>query len=457
MKKLMQLKKRIVQAVAIASVVLGVAMLVGAQAADNKESDSAPTAPAEKSVKSEKCIVEAVLDNTIGLASLDFVKRAKKRVESHGCGSVLMLINTPGGNLQTTRLIVEEILNSRVPFLCLVYPAGAHAGSAGAIILEACHLTGAVGATNIGAATPISEGGDNIQADLRKKILNDTTAWLESIVKTRGRSQKFAHDIITEAKAVSAQEAFELKAIDFVGDSKAEFIKFAAGRTVKVDENLEMKISVGPIVVLDQDLRFRTMDLLMNPQFAYMLMMGSLALLYFEVTHPGMVAPGVVGGIGLILSLISLHMLDATWGAVLLILIGIGLLVAEAFIAGFGIIGFGGVVAFFIGSLFLFDPESTGYALPMILIIPTVLTVGAVMLGIAYLAFSARKRKRRTGFDGLVGQFGKVTEVQPGDGRYGYVEVAGELWKCTSDIALRTGERVKITGHQGFTLDVKAN
>lgn len=410
----------------------------------------------DKKASVEKCVIEAALDNMIGLASLDFVKRAKKRAESHGCGSILLLINTPGGNLQTTRSIVEQILNSRVPFLCLVYPAGAHAGSAGAIILEACHLAGAVGATNIGAATPISESGENIPSDLRKKILNDTVAWLDSIVKTRGRSQKFDRDIIEQAKAVSAQEAFELKAIDYVGESKADFLKFAAGRNVKVDENLEMKISVGPIVTLEQDLRFRAMDLLMNPQFAYMLLMGSLALLYFEITHPGIVAPGVVGGIGLVISLISLNMLDATWGALILILIGIGLLIAEAFIASFGIIGLGGIVAFFIGSLFLFDPEATGYSLSMMLILPTVAVIGAAMLGVAYLAFSARKRKRKGGFETMVGQFGKVTEVQPGDGRYGYIEMSGELWKCTSDNPLRTGERVKIIGHQGFTLNVKS-
>jgi membrane-bound serine protease (ClpP class) len=405
----------------------------------------------------EKCVIEANIDNVIGLASLDFVKRAKKRAETHGCGSILLLINTPGGNLQTTRSIVEEILNSKIPFLCLVYPSGAHAGSAGAIILESCHLAGAVEATNIGAATPINESGSNIPSDLRKKILNDTSAWLAAIMKTRGRNDQFAKDIIEQAKAVSAHEAFDIKAIDFVGATKDDFLKFANGRTVKVDENLEMKVAVGPVIVLDQDLRFKIMDLLMNPEFAYMLFMASLALLYFEITHPGMMAPGVVGGLGLIISLISLQMLDATWGAILLIIIGIGLLIAEAFVAGFGVIGLGGVVAFFIGSLFLFDPETTGYHLPLTLILPTVIFLGGILCGLAYLAFTARKRKRKGGFDNLVGQVAKVTEVQPGDGKFGYVLIDGELWKCTCQSPMRKGERVKVTGHQGFTLDVKVD
>jgi membrane-bound serine protease (ClpP class) len=406
----------------------------------------------------QKCVIEASLNNTIGLASLDFVQRAKKRAAAHDCGSVLMLINTPGGSLQTTRLIVEEILNSPVPFLCFVYPAGAHAGSAGAIILESCHLAGAVSASNIGAATPISETGENIPTDLRNKILNDTVAWLDSIVKVRGRSSTFAKDIIEKAKAVSAKEAYALKAIDFVGDSKAEFMQFAAGRSVKlvskIDGASQATVTVGPVVPFEQDLRFRVMDLLMNPQFAYLLLMGSLALLYFELTHPGMVAPGVVGGIGFILALISLHTLDATWGSVLLILVGIALLFAEAFVAGYGVIGFGGVVSFFVGSLFLFDPELTGYSLPLSLILPTVVLIGALMLGIAYMAFSARRRQRKAGYDGLVGRSARITEVQAADGHLGFLEVSGELWKCRSEDLISLGDEVKIVGHDGLTLKV---
>ena len=341
--------------------------------------------------------------------------------------------------------------------LCLIYPAGAHAGSAGAIIVQACHVSGAVEATNIGAATPISSMGENIPEDLRKKLLNDTRAWVEGLAKLRGRSEKFAQDIVEQAKAVSAREALQIKAIDFVGNSKEDFLKFAEGRTVKLSENTEAKVVLGDIIVFKQDFRYKVMDLLMNPQVAYLMFMGSIGLLYFELTHPGMIAPGVIGGVGFIISLVSMHMLDVAWGAVLLILVGISLLVAEAFVAGFGMLGIGGIVSFFIGSLFLFDPEQSGFLLPMSTILPTSLLIGLLMMGIAYLAYSSRKRRTRAAFDDIIGHFGRVSEVQPGDDTYGFIEIEGEIWRATSQTPMKVGDRVKVLKHEGLTLHVSSN
>jgi membrane-bound serine protease (ClpP class) len=196
------------------------------------------------------------------------------------------------------------------------------------------------------------------------------------------------------------------------------------------------------------------MDLLMNPQVAYLIFMGSLGLLYYELTHPGVIAPGVVGGVGLIISLVSLHMLDATWGAARLILLGIAFLVAEAFVPGFGILGAGGIVAFFVGSLFLFDFETTGYQLPLSLVASTTLPLGAMMLGVAYLAYSTRKLRRHGAADDFTGRAAKVDTVQEGDSTFGYVEIDGELWKCTAEKPLKKGETVYILKNQGLTLTV---
>ena len=410
--------------------------------------------PASATAQATQCVLETKLDNVIGPASLDLVQRAKRRAIKNNCGSVLLLINTPGGNLQTTRLIVEEILNSPVPFLCFVYPPGGHAGSAGAIILQSCHLAGAAEGTNIGAATPIEETGANIPSDLRKKILNDTVAWVTSLAHLRGRNEKFAEDIIRQAKAVSADDALKLKAIEFVGATPEDFLKFAVGRTIRLEDNREVELRPGRVILFSHDLRFKVMDILMNPQVAYFLLMGSLGLLYFEITHPGFVAPGVIGGLGLILALSALHMMDVTWGAVLLILSGIGLLIAEAFMPTFGIVGFGGIVAFFIGSLFLFDYGATGFSLPLSVILPTVIFLGALLLGIAYLAFSYRKRRKLAGFGALIGILAKVTDIQAGDAKHGYVEVEGELWRFESDEPLTIGQEVRIMNHKGFTLQV---
>ncbi len=400
------------------------------------------------------CVLQTTLDNVIGPASLDLIQRAKTRAVKSHCGAVLLLINTPGGNLQSTRYIVEEILNSPVPFLCYVYPPGGHAGSAGAIILQSCHLSGAAEGTNIGAATPIDETGANIPSDLRRKILNDTVAWVTSLARMRGRNTQFAEDIIRQAKAVSAQDALKLNAIEFVGTTPEEFLKFAGTRTLQLENHTKVQLHPGRIIVFEHDLRFQVMDILMNPQIAYLLLMGSLALLYFEITHPGFVAPGVLGGLGLIIALVAMHMMDVTWGAVLLILSGIGLLIGEAFMPTFGIVGLGGVAAFFMGSLFLFDYGTTGFALPLFIILPTVIFLGALLLGIAYLAFSGRKRKKLAGFGALVGRRGRISELRDGDVKRGYVEVDGELWRFESEDSLTIGQTVQIINHNGFTLRV---
>ena len=319
----------------------------------------------------QRCTMEISIYGGIGPASLDILERAQKRAEKLNCGSLLLIINTPGGNLQSTRLIVENILNSPLPVLCLVAPSGAHAGSAGAIIMQACHVSGALEATNLGAATPVSGGGDQMSDDMRNKIMNDTRSWVEGLAKLRGRNEEFAKDIVESAKAVAAREAFEINAIDWVGARKLDFLTFADGKEVKMSDDEMPIVQTGDITTFEPDLRHQVLSFFTNPQIAYLIFMGSLGLLYFELTNPGLMVPGVVGAVGLIVSLVSLHMLEVTWAGLLLIVLGMALMVAEAFVASFGILGIGGVTAFVIGSIFLFDTEATGYVLPLSTVIPT--------------------------------------------------------------------------------------
>jgi membrane-bound serine protease (ClpP class) len=400
------------------------------------------------------CTLEFKIDGAIGPASLDLLERAEKRALQNNCASILMVLNTPGGSLQTTRLMVEKILASKVPYLCLVAPAGGHAGSAGAILLQACHFSGAFNTTNIGAATPVSGGGEQIGEDMRKKLVNDTKSWVVGLAELRGRNVKFAQEIVEDAKAVSAREALEIKAIEWTGDVKESFVSAANGRKTTI-ENKDATISTGALVEFAQDLRYRIMDFLTNPQFAYLLFMGSLGLLYFELTHPGTIAPGVIGAIGLAISLVSLHMLNVTWGGVLLIVLGLMLMIAEAFVASFGILGIGGVIAFFIGSLFLFDVDVQGFELPLLTILPVTLFLGALMVGIAYLAYSTRKRVHhdQSGKEYLMGKTGFVTSIE-GNGDHGYAEIEGEVWKFQSVAAVTVGDKVRVSQIQGLTLSV---
>jgi membrane-bound serine protease (ClpP class) len=192
-----------------------------------------------------------------------------------------------------------------------------------------------------------------------------------------------------------------------------------------------------------------------DPQTTYMLFMGSLALLYYEITHPGLMVPGVVGAAGLIMSLVSLHKLDVTWGGLLLLLLGVALMIAELFVAGFGILGVGGIACFVVGSMILFDPARTGVGLPLGLIIPTSVGLGLIMLLITFLAVKTRQVKKRGGFDDLMGLQGKVVEVNPQDPREGQIEVAGEIWHFRSDHPAQLGESLKIIGHTGLTVQTE--
>jgi membrane-bound serine protease (ClpP class) len=399
-----------------------------------------------------ECTKEVQVTDIIGPATVDLLKRVEKRAAQENCASILLLVNTPGGSLQSTRQIVEMILNSPKPYLCLVAPSGGHAGSAGAIILQACHVNGALNGTNLGAATPVTMGGD-LPKDLRQKILNDTRSWLESLTRLRGRSDKFGQDIILEAKAVTAEDALKLKAIDFVGPTVADFLKFSEGRKVKMSEAKIETVRTGTLSVFELDTRHKVVSLLTDPEFAYMLLLGSLALLYFEITHPGTFVAGVLGALGLIIAMVALDKLDVEWGGLMLIFLGVGLLIAEMFVPAFGSLGVGGVVSFVLGSIFLFDPvKSFGYRLPLTLIAPVVLIFAGIFIGVSYLMLQTRAVKKKGGFEDLMGVQGKVVKLETDS--TGMLELRGELWHFESRQPVALNDTVKVSGHQELILHV---
>lgn len=404
------------------------------------------------SYASEGCTLEIKIEGAIGPGTTDYIDRAVLKAQKLECKSILALINTPGGNLESTRMIVEKILNSDIPFLCLVAPQGAHAGSAGAIILQACHVNGALKATNLGAATPISGSGEEMPEDLRKKIINDTVSWLEGVTKLRGRNLEFSKRIVDEAKAVSSEEAYKIKAIDILSEDIKGFLEKANGRIVSINQK-DQTVIVGEIESYKQDSRYHILQIFSDPQIAYLLFMGSLALLYFEFTHPGLIAPGVIGAIGLVLSMVSFHKMDVWWGGLALMSLGVGFLIAEIFVPSFGALGIGGIIAFVLGGIFLFDPSQTAYSLPLFTILPTALVFGGLMIGIGYLVLRNRKLKVQTGSEEMIGKVAKVKHLETA--RTGSVQVFGELWKFESSEDLNVNDQIVVIAVNGLTLKVK--
>lgn len=404
------------------------------------------------------CTMQLNINTAITPVTLDLIKKTLILAEKENCSSLLMEIDTPGGSLPATRLIVQEILNSPLPFLCLVSPKGAQATSAGAIILQACHVSGALRGTNLGASTPVMMGKEmEKESDMRKKAINDTVSFVKSLSSLRKRNEKFAEEIVTQAKSVTAQEAFDLKAIDFVGDTVNDFLNFSIGRTVEMGEGKKRDVVIGPLKTFHIGLRYSVLNFFADPQILYLLFLGSIMLIYFEFTHPGTLVPGVMGGIGLIIALVGLNALSVAWGAVALIFAGFVLFLAEMLVPSFGILGIGGVISFILGSVYLFDPvEMGGYQLPLSLIIASSLVVGLLMLGACYLAVKTFRMKRNiTAMGVILNQEGEVTELLDDFGKKGWIGIHGENWKFRSEKPLKVGDFVKVIKHKRMNLIVE--
>lgn len=404
------------------------------------------------------CTMHLSVQTAITPITLDLTKKSIKLAEKESCSSILMEIDTPGGSLPATRRIVQEILNSPMPFLCLVSPKGAQATSAGAIILQACHVSGALKGTNLGASTPVLLGKPlEKESDMRKKAINDTVSFVKSISRLRKRNEKFAEKIVTEAKSVTAEEALNLKAIDFVGDTVDDFLAFSKEKKVKMKEGKNANVIVGSLKAFPMGIRYSVLNFFADPQILYLLFLGSIMLIYFEFTHPGVLVPGIVGGIGLVISLVGLNAFSVAWGAVVLIFLGLLLFFVEMLIPSFGILGIGGIISFILGSIYLFDPVNVGsYQLPLSLILFVSIIIGLLMMGACYLALKTFRMKRNiTAMGAVLNQEGEVTEILDDQGKKGWISVNGENWKFSSKESLKVGDWVKVAQHKRMYLMVQ--
>lgn len=400
------------------------------------------------------CTMTLTIQDTIGAATFDLIERASERAKTDKCSALFIRLNTPGGSLQSTRLITEHILASPIPFLCLISPAGGHAGSAGAIILQACHVSGGLTATNLGAATPISGSGEDIGKDLRNKLINDTVSWLEAMTTLRGRNLDFSKKIITEGKAVTTEEAVKMKALDFAAESEDEFLTKAEGRISLDEQKKELKVVVGPVQEFKADWRYKILQFISEPELAYLFFMGALLLLYAELSHPGLFLPGVAGAILLVLSMIAFHKLEATFGGQALLVLGLVFWVAELFITSKGILGIAGTVAFTIGSFLLFDAETVGFDIPTRTIVTTVLIFGGLSAGLTFIAAQSLGQKPHD-FDEKLKSANLQIMVLAPDGRSGKVEVMGEIWGFESEASLQKGDALEFVNRKNLKLILK--
>jgi membrane-bound serine protease (ClpP class) len=389
------------------------------------------------------------IDGSINPATDDFIRQSLRASESDGAEALVIQLDTPGGLLTSTKSIVKEMLGARVPVIVWVAPGGASATSAGVFVTLAAHVAAMAPGTTIGAAHPVGAGGRDIGggadsgSDMAKKVENFTVSFVQSIAERRGRNVEWAEDAVRKSVSITEQDALEKKVIDLVVADLRSLLTKAAGRKVKLEhETVTLALGADTEVrPLEMSLRQRVLNVVADPNVAYLLFMAGLLGLYFEFSSPGTIFPGVAGGISLLLALTAFQVLPINATGILLLLFGVALLIAEVFMPSFGILGIGGLVAFVLGSLLLFDAAEPGLAVDPSIIGAAAITMSGFILVVGYLVVRTQRARARSGPEGLVGERGEVRDAISGTGK---VFVHGEYWTAVSDEQLERGARVEV-------------
>ncbi|MCE0913063.1 nodulation protein NfeD [Pseudomonas sp. NMI760_13] len=406
------------------------------------------------------------VDDAIGPASADYLLRGLDQAQAQGAQLVVIRLDTPGGLDSAMRQIIKAILASPVPVATYVAPGGARAASAGTYILYASHVAAMAPGTNLGAATPVQIGvpgkdekpaANNEQDTLARKQINDAAAYIRGLAQLRGRNADWAEKAVREAVSLSASEAQRLKVIDLVAADLPDLLRQLDGRTLTVaGQSASMQTAGASVVEHLPDWRTRLLAVITNPSVALILIMIGVYGLLFEFMNPGSGVGGVVGGICLLLALYALQLLPVSHAGVALILLGVAFMVAEAFLPSFGVIGFGGIVAFVVGAVILMDTDAPGFGIPLTLIISLAVLSALLLGGVLGMALKARKRALVSGDAGLVGSLVTVTQVRADNPFCGSVQAQGEQWQAQCATPLQPGQHVRVTARHGVTLEVSA-
>jgi membrane-bound serine protease (ClpP class) len=415
------------------------------------------------------------VSGAIGPASAQFIVRGIDRAEKEDAQLVVLEIDTPGGLDTSMREIIKAILASRVPVAVYVGPSGARAASAGTYILYASHIAAMAPGTNLGAATPIQigmpspaspspatdkdkdkdkakSGGEDHQDTLTRKQVHDAAAYIRGLAQLRGRNADWGEKAVREAVSLSADEALAQKVIDLTARDVADLDAKVDGRKVMTAAG-ERTLSTkdAQTVTLAPDWKNRFLAIITEPSVALILMMLGVYGLFFEFMNPGFVLPGVIGGIALLVGLFALNMLPINYAGLALILLGLGFIVAEAFVPAYGSLGAGGIIAFAIGAIMLVDTDVPGFSVPLWFIAAITLASAAFVFFVARLAVRAHRRPVVTGSEGLIGSVGVALEDVKNEG---WARVHSEQWRVQSDVPLKRGQNLRVTGRNGLVLTV---
>jgi membrane-bound serine protease (ClpP class) len=359
----------------------------------------------------------------------------------------LLQLDTPGGLDLATRDIIQALLASEVPTAVWVAPSGARAASAGFMIAMAADVVIMAQGTNMGAATPVAMGGGEMDEALHTKIIEDASAYMRSVAERRGRPVQEAVEAVSEGRSFAASEAIELGLADGTANSLPDLIELVGGRTVRAADGRQQTIDLQNAVVtqLEMSLRQRVLAALANPQIAYFLLLLGVGGLYFELSNPGAVAPGVVGAISLVLALLAFQQLPFSYAGLALLFLGALFLILEIKIVSFGLLTVAGLICFVLGSMLLFRGPIPEMRLPLAFVLPTATAFALLMAMMVQMVVRSHRGPVLTGSEGLMAEIGKAAGDFGADG-YGNVFVHGELWRAHADTAISRGDAVQVIG-----------
>jgi membrane-bound serine protease (ClpP class) len=386
------------------------------------------------------CLLRAVGSINPGLA--EFIVDGLRQAERENAAALVIELDTPGGLDTSMRQIVQAISNAKVPVVVYIYPRGARAASAGVFVTMAADVAAMAPGTNIGAAHPVAVGMGKTSKTMEKKIVNDMVAFGRSLAAERGRNAAWMEKAVRQSVSITATEAVKLKVVDLMADNLEDLLTKINGRKLEVaGKKLVLHTAGVPVREIPEGVRFRVLKYIADPNIAFILMMIGLAGLYFELAHPGVVLPGVLGGICLLLAFFAFQTLPINYIGILLIFLSFIFFILEFKITSYGLLSLAGLVSLLLGSMMLFRGGEGGVDISWIVLIPTVVIVSLFFIVVAGLVFRSHLRRSMTGTAGMVGE--KGTAYTPLDPE-GQVFVHGEYWQAVSDEPIAKGEAVEV-------------
>ena len=407
-----------------------------------------PVAGSAWAAKGDVYIV--AINDAISPGIAEYIKNSIERAEREKAACLIIELDTPGGLAESMRLIIKDILGSPVPIVVFVAPRGARAASAGVMITMAADVAAMAPGTNIGAAHPVGAGGKDISGKMSEKVINDMVAHAKSVAEKRGRNQKWVEEAIRESVSVTETEALKENIIDLIAEDTDDLIRQLNG--LKIAGKGELKLDNAKKEIVEPSLRTNILKTISNPNIAYILLMIGLAGLYFELSHPGAIFPGVIGGISLVLAFFALQTLPVNYAGILLIALAIIFFIMEMKIPSYGLLSVAGVLSLLLGSLMMFKDTDPDMGLSLKVLLPTIILISGFFVFVAGLVFRAQMSKPRTGTKGLVGEIGIVKQALTPEGK---VFVHGELWNARAQEEIDENAKVRVINVVNLMLEVE--